>query len=108
MNHLDARFSELQVEPGAAKCTADGMERHIRRLRGAVEGMRRAVNGTEKFWKGEAGEAHRTYFYSRSPGADNCLVELERSVHDLRQIADLYTETERQAEEESERIPEIL
>ena len=95
----------LSIDPEAAEKTAEEIWQNLRRLRRMLEDLKLSVEKTDKFWEGEAGNAHRKSFYKRWRQTEILLGYLEKAVSDFRQINALYMRTEKTAAAEAEELP---
>ena len=97
--------ASLSIDPEAAERTAEEIQQKLQRLRRTLEDLKLSVERTDKFWEGEAGDAHRKSFDKRWRQTEILLGYLEKSVSDFRQINALYMRTEKTAAAEAEELP---
>lgn len=97
--------ASLSIDPEAAERTAEEIRQKLQRLRRTLEDLKLSVERTDKFWEGEAGDAHRKSFDKRWRQTEILLGYLEKSVSDFRQINALYMRTEKTAAAEAEELP---
>ena len=95
----------LSLDLEAAERTAEEIRQKLQRLRRTLEDLKLSVERTDKFWEGEAGDAHRKSFDKRWRQTEILLEYLEKSVSDFRQINALYMRTEKTATAEAEELP---
>ena len=66
--------------------------------------LQETVNGTNSYWIGEAGDAHREKYAKQQSKFDEAIRRLTENVTDLRIMAGVYDDTERQALSEAESL----
>lgn len=75
-------------------------------LRKAFEEMTDAVNRTNGYWVGEAGEAHRAVYRQMQPHQERILNRLSEQVSDLAQIAGIWETAEQEVTEMDLTLPD--
>lgn len=64
-----------------------------------------AVNRSNSYWKGEAADKHRRIHGEMQETIDEIMARLGEHVRDLREMAQVYEETEKEAEELAYDLP---
>lgn len=75
-------------------------------LKAAFEAMTEAMNHTDGYWLGEAGEAHRSAYRKMQPHQQEVLRRLEEQSQDLAKIAGVWEEAEQQVREMNANLPD--
>ena len=75
-------------------------------LKAAFEAMTEAVNHTDGYWLGEAGEAHRSAYRAMQPRQQEILNRLEEQSRDLAKIAGVWVQTEQEVKELNANLPD--
>ena len=78
----------------------------VNALKAAFEAMTEAMNRTDSYWLGEAGEAHRSAYRKMQPHQQEALKRLEEQSQDLAKIAGVWEETEQQIKELNVNLPD--
>lgn len=86
----------LRVEPEKLQQTAEGINGRVTKLSAAFDSMREAMNRTNGYWIGEAGDAHRRAFLEQQPRREEILARLSEQAADLLQMAGVYVSVEKE------------
>ncbi|MBS6395829.1 MAG: WXG100 family type VII secretion target [Clostridiales bacterium] len=78
----------------------------VKDLRSAFEEMTDAVNRTNGYWLGEAGEAHRKAYRQMQSGQEEILRRLSEQAVDLAQIAGIWETAEQEVRELNQSLPD--
>lgn len=97
--------NSLKVTPAVLIAKADVVKSKIQRLQESYEGMQSAVNRTDGYWVGEAGDLYRKRYKELGPLMEEIVKRLREHVKDLNQMAGVYTETEAEVKEMAESLP---
>lgn len=82
------------------------IEKKINDLKSAFEEMTSAMNRTNGYWLGEAGEAHRRAYRQMQPHQEEVLKRLREQAADLAQIAGIWEEAEREVKDTDLALPD--
>ena len=100
-----AFMSTLLVEPDALRQKASMAEKKIQTMKTVFEEMETAVNRTNNYWIGEAGDAHREYLMSKKPDIEEMFQRLTEHVRELNQMASVYSNVEKEVTELTQDLP---
>lgn len=85
---------EIRVTPQQLLTKADEVSKKVDSLKRAFDQMEVLVNGTQTYWKGEAGDAHREIYKSEKETIEAMIKRLSEHPADLRVIAQNYMNVE--------------
>ena len=103
MNASEVSFT---VTPEILQQKSQQIGAEVTKLRSLFASVQQAVEGTNAFWQGEAGDAHRNAYNSREEDFSMMLARLQEHVTDLNQIAGNYIQFEKQILEMEEALPD--
>lgn len=86
----------VRVESEKLEQAAGEINDRISKLNAAFEGMTEAMNRTQGYWIGEAGDAHRRVFLEQQPRREEVIARLSEQVSDLMQMAGVYVSAEKE------------
>lgn len=98
-------MSQLKVQTGQLEQAAERITAETHRLDNSFAEMNNIINGTNNYWLGEAGEAHRRAFYSKLGKREEVLRRLWEEIRDLQQMAGVYVQTENEIVEAEASLP---
>lgn len=94
----------IKVDTNVLLAQADTVSSLISKVSEAFADMKSAVNNTNAYWIGEAGNAHREKYTSKQGRIDEAIRRLNENVTDLRVMSGVYSEAEAQAMREAEAL----
>ena len=78
----------------------------VNALKAAFGAMTEAMNRTDSYWLGEAGEAHRNAYRKMQPHQQEAVKRPEEQSQHLAKIAGVWEETEQQIKELNVNLPD--
>ena len=97
----------LQVTPEEMRSAASQLSEYLQNMQSCFDVMRNTVAGTEGYWVGEAGDAHRRLYHSQVEKTEEILRRYQEHVRDLNTMAGVYDDAERAAAREADQLPSI-
>ncbi len=98
-------FSSLTVDPEVMRQKSVTTGNKINEMKNVFEALEVAVNKTNNYWIGEAGDAHREIFYSAKQEIEEIFLRLSEHARELGEMAAVYSNAESTAAEISEDLP---
>lgn len=98
-------LSSLTVNPDMLRTKAAIVQGKIKEMRVSFEALENTIRKTQNYWIGEAGDAHRDFFYNHREEIEEIFKRLTEDVADLNQMAGVYTEADNEAKEMAEELP---
>ena len=98
-------LSSLTVDPDVMRSKAVVVQGKIKEMQTAFEALENTVRKTQNYWIGEAGDAHRDFFFNHKEEIEEIFKCLSEDVTDLNQMAMVYTEANNEAKEMAEELP---
>lgn len=92
------------VSTEALVSQAGTVKSELANMQQLFETLRNLVNSTVTFWTGDAGEYHRTLYQQQVGTIEEIIRHYEEHVRDLEQMAGVYSEAERVAENAAEAL----
>ena len=105
MGYQEEIYDALKVQPETLIQGISEARQIAGNMWNLLGGMERAAERSGRYWKGEAGDEHRAYFFRLKQNGERILSGLGNSIADLEQITASYTRTERAAAERVEVLP---
>lgn len=84
----------LTVTPEELVAQADRVRTSAKSLQERFDQMKRLVDETEYYWKGEAAEAHREGYHKNRSAIEEIISRYQEHVRDLETMAGVYREAE--------------
>lgn len=103
---MNASQVSFTVTPEVLLQKSQQIGAEVGKLRSLFASVQQAVNATNAFWQGEAGNAHRNAYNSREEDFFIMLARLQEYVTDLNKIAGNYVQFENQVRQMEEALPE--
>lgn len=100
-----ANLGQLTVTPEELDAQATAVEAKLSVMKELFEDVNTLVSGTESYWIGMAGDAHRESYHSRMDGIQEMLRRYEEHVRDLRRMAGVYQTAEKAATFVADTLP---
>ncbi len=98
----------IKVNAQSLLTQADEVASLISEVRDRFSSLKTAVDRTNSYWIGEAGNAHRQKYFSSQDQIDEAIRRLNENVTDLRTMAGVYEQAEAQAMSEAEKLIESV
>lgn len=95
----------LRVQTELLVQSAGNIQSHIRRLERSFQEMSNIITGTQRYWIGDAGEAHRNVFLQQQEKREEAIRRLMEQVTDLQKMAGVYVQAEQEAQETAASLP---
>lgn len=95
----------FKVTPEILTAKSTEAAKSVNAMRKHFEELRRLVDKTGKYWIGEAGDKHREMYYGLEEDIEEILRRLGEHPVDLVAIAQKYSDTELQIQQEIEELP---
>lgn len=89
-------FDSLTVTPEVLQRQAEKSKKSVYQLKSRMSELEQIMNRTKSYWIGEAGDAHRSYYFEQEEYIQKLFARLEEDISDLENIASVYTKTERE------------
>ena len=83
----------------------EGIGRHISVMESSFRNLTRLAEGSQTYWSGSAGEAHRSTFLEYQEDMDEILARMREEFMDLQQILANYERAEQSAEVSVQELP---
>lgn len=96
----------LKVSPDALVAKSGEISEQIADAERNWNKMKNLVKNTKLYWQGEASDVHQKSFSQLEGDGDQVLQRLKEHPEDLLKMADLYSETERQAQSIASSLPQ--
>lgn len=100
-----ADFDRLTVTPEELDAQASIVESKLNAVKEFFEDVKALFNGTEYYWIGAAGDAHRESYLSRTEVIETMLLRYQEHVDDLRRMAGVYRDAESLAAYVADTLP---
>lgn len=94
----------LRVDPQVLFAKAAEGAKALAEMRRSFEEMQRLASASASYWKGEAGEQHRSSCARCQETAREVFARLQEHVDELRPMGEAYEEAERAAQAEAETL----
>lgn len=98
-------LTSLTVEPDILLSQARAADSSINKMKNIFTELESIVNGTNSYWIGEAGDAHRQIYQGKKEEISDIFARLKEDVCDLQQMASLYAATENEVTEIANDLP---
>ncbi len=98
----------IKVNTATLLAQADTVASLVSKVKNNFSELQSAVNNTNSYWIGEAGNAHRQKYTSQQSKFDEAIRRLNENVNDLRTMAGVYSEAESQAISEAASLIETV
>lgn len=96
----------VRISTEALKQASADLSKKSGDLKNAFGEMTEAMNRTNGYWLGEAGEAHREVYHQLIPRQEEALKRLQEQVDNLSKIAGIWEETEQEVKELDLSLPD--
>ena len=96
---------EISVKPNQLYEESEHMIQLVSRMREQMETAQQVMRATEGYWKGEAGDLHRSLFLGQKENLEKSLLHIELKAKDLAEIAGNYLEEDFRSASVSEALP---
>ena len=101
-----ALMGTLTVTPEQLKTQSGVVKTELGTMKGYFDELRTLVNGTSRYWIGEAGEVHRKLYTAQVKTIEDMFRRYEEHVTDLEIMGGVYSEAEMRAEAQAEALPQ--
>lgn len=96
----------IRISTGELAQASGDISKKAGDLKAAFDGMTEAMNRTNGYWLGEAGEAHREAYRRLIPGQEEIMRRLKEQVTDLAKIAGTWEAAEQEVKEMDLSLPD--
>ena len=96
----------LTVTPEQLKSQSGVVQTELNTMKGYFDELQSLVNGTSRYWIGEAGEVHRKLYTAQVKTIEEMFRRYEEHVRDLQIMGGVYSEAEMAAETQAESLPQ--
>lgn len=96
----------VKISTGQLATASGDINGKVNALKAAFEEMTEAINRTNGYWLGEAGEAHRKAYLQMQPHQEEALKRLREQGNDLAQIAGIWEAAEQEVKELGLTLPD--
>ncbi len=100
-----ASIGGLRVTPEEMLKKASEVEAYVQRIEGRFQELDRIVNRTSGYWNGDAGDKYRRVYGDDRDERTRIINRLREHVTDLRAMAGVYSQTEKEVEAIAESLP---
>ena len=102
---LSLSDASLTVTPEVLTAKASVVKSKISKMQSTFSEIKNAVERTESYWLGEAGDLYRKKYSDLEPDLEDIFKRLSEHVTDLNQMAGVYASTESEIQEIAESLP---
>lgn len=95
----------LKVTVSELKTQAQGIDEEITKIETSWEELSTLVNNSITYWMGEASNQHRKILSHHKEAMEGLIKKLNQHPKDLREMAEVYQKTEKEAQSLSNALP---
>lgn len=95
----------LQVTPEEMLSAASQLSGYLSTMQDAFAGMKNTMSGTEAYWVGAAGDAHRQLYQEQVSKTEEIIRRYQEHVTDLNAMAGVYSDAEQSAVTLADQLP---
>lgn len=96
---------QIIVSTTELKAQANTVRARLSKMRQSFEDLKSLMSGTQAYWIGEAGDAHRQMYTGKLDKIEEVLRRYTEQVKDLEIMAGVYEEAEAQALSAADSLP---
>lgn len=96
---------QIIVSTNELRTQANAVKAQLSKMRQSFEDLKSQMSGTQAYWIGEAGDAHRRMYTGKLEKIEEVLRRYTEQVRDLEIMAGVYEEAEAQALSAADSLP---